>query len=109
MVENPLCDPVQAASPGGASIERVMSSFAVAPPYAALHAYLKGRYADMVVLTFAEIEDLMGAGLPDQARATAEWWSNDTPTPQSLIWVKAGRRATPNVFARTVAFERVPA
>jgi hypothetical protein len=87
------------------------SSFAVAAPYAALHAYLKGRYADVVVLTFAEMEDLLGCALPDRARAHAEWWSNDVgdnPSPQSLMWVKAGRRATPNLFARTVTFERVP-
>jgi hypothetical protein len=85
-------------------------SFAGAAPYAALHAYLKGRYADMVVLTFSEIEDLIGFALPDQARASTEWWTNDggdNPSPQSLMWVKASRKATPNLFARTVSFERV--
>ena len=79
-------------------------------PYAALHAYLKGRYADIVVLTFAEIEDLLGFALPDPARASKEWWSNDGDnnlSPQSRIWTQASRRATPNLFARTVAFERV--
>jgi len=87
----------------------MISAFGVGGPYGALHAYLKGRYADMVVLTFDEIEDLIGFALPDQARATPEWWSNDgdNPSPQSLIWVKASRTATPNLFARTVSFERV--
>ena len=82
----------------------------IAAPYAALHAYLKGRHADIVVLTFAEIEDLLGVALPDRARATTEWWSNDgddTPSPQSRGWTHASRRATPNLFARTVTFERV--
>jgi hypothetical protein len=89
----------------------LMTSFhAVAAPYAPLHAYLKGRYADTVVLTFAEMEDLLGFALPDAARLDAEWWSNDGgthPSPPSLTWLKAGRRATPNLFARTVTFERV--
>ena len=89
-----------------------MTAFlAVAGPYTALHAYLKGRYADTVVLTFAEMEDLLGFALPDAARVNEEWWSNDGGdhlSPQSLTWVKAGRRATPNLFARTVTFERVP-
>jgi hypothetical protein len=87
----------------------MISSLAVAAPYAALHGYLKGRYADMVVLTFSEIEDLLGFALPDRARTDPEWWSNggDHPSPQSLTWVKASRRATPNLVARTVAFERV--
>jgi hypothetical protein len=86
------------------------SMLSVAAPYAALHAYLKGRYADTVVLTFAEIEDLLGVALPDAARSSKEWWSNDgdgNPSAQSRVWTQAGRRATPNLFARTVAFERV--
>jgi hypothetical protein len=88
----------------------MVSMTAVAAPYAALHAYLKGRYADIVVLTFGQIEDLLGVALPDGARASTEWWSNDgdgNPSPQSRVWTQAGRRATPNLFARTVAFERV--
>ncbi|HEY2434939.1 MAG TPA: hypothetical protein VGI12_19865 [Vicinamibacterales bacterium] len=78
--------------------------------YAALYAYLKGRYADLVVLTFAEIEDLTGFSLPAPARVNADWWSNDRdddPAAQSRVWLQASRRATPNLFARTVAFERV--
>jgi hypothetical protein len=88
----------------------MIASFSVAAPYAALHAYLNGRYADKVVLTFAEIEDLLGCALPDRARASAQWWErdDDNPSPQSLVWGKASRTATPNLFARTVAFERVP-
>jgi hypothetical protein len=80
-------------------------------PYAALHAYLKGRYADIVVLTFAQIEDLTGLSLPERARANADWWSNESgadPSAQSHVWIQASRTATPNLFARTVTFERVP-
>ena len=32
--------------------------------YAPLHKYLDERYADTVVLTFGEIEDLLGSKLP---------------------------------------------
>lgn len=87
-----------------------MAPFSVAAPYTALHAYLKGRYADMVVLTFGQIEDLLGCALPAAARVRAEWWSNDSDddlSPQSGVWTQASRRATANLFARTVAFERV--
>ena len=88
----------------------MVSLTSVAAPYAGLHAYLKGRYADIVVLTFAEMEDLLGFTLPDRASASTEWWSNDTDdnqSPQSRTWTQASRRATPNLSARTVAFERV--
>ena len=83
----------------------------VAVPYRVLHTYLNGRYSDTVVLTFSEIEDLLGVTLPDVARARAEWWTDDTAdgceTPQSHAWSHAGRTAKPNLFARRVAFERV--
>jgi hypothetical protein len=81
-------------------------------PYRALHTYLNGRHADIVVLTFGEIEDLLGFTLPDVARVRVGWWTDDTAdggeTPQSYAWVHAGRTAKPNLFARTVVFERVP-
>ena len=87
-----------------------MASSSVATPYAPLHAYLKGRYADRVVLTFDQIEDLLGWTLPAEARVRADWWSNDGSdrlSPQAGVWIQASRRATANVFAHTVVFERV--
>jgi len=36
--------------------------------YRSLHKYLDSRYADTVVLRFAEIEDLLGFALPHRAR-----------------------------------------
>ena len=75
----------------------MVSLTSVAAPYAGLHAYLKGRYADIVVLTFAEMEDALGFTLPDRASASTEWWSNDTDdnqSPQSRLGPRpaAGRR-----------------
>ena len=40
----------------------------------ALHKYLADRHADTVVLTFAEIEDLMGLALPARARLNTDSW-----------------------------------
>jgi len=82
----------------------------VAGKYAPLHDYLANRYADNVVLTFAQIEDLLGGALPETARARDEWWtSTDSvadPSSSSDAWLLAGRTARPNLLARTVAFER---
>ena len=78
--------------------------------YAALHEYLANRYADSVVLTFAQIEDLLGGELPDTARARHEWWTSTDSVAEkascSDAWTLAGRTARPNLLARTVAFER---
>jgi len=76
--------------------------------YLSLHKYLANRYADMVVLTFSQLEDLLGFALPDSARTQQEWWTS-TDSNKSLgsdAWILAGRTAKPNLLARTVTFER---
>jgi hypothetical protein len=88
------------------------AAFSRTGPYAALNAYLSGRYADNLVLTFAQIEDLLGFALPPEARVREEWWSSDTadgPSPQARAWTQANRTASANLFARTVRFERATA
>jgi hypothetical protein len=79
--------------------------------YGSLHVYLERRYADVVVLTFRQMEDLLGFPLPHLARTRREWWTSDVEgeqPPQSDAWKLAGRTATPNLPAQTVAFARAP-
>ena len=84
---------------------RVMSG-----QYLLLYKYLENRYANTVVLTFAEIEDLLGFTLPDQARLHHEWWTAATTSAAgshySDSWILASRTAAPNLSAKTVMFER---
>jgi hypothetical protein len=84
---------------------RVMSG-----KYLLLYKYLEERYATTVVLTFAEIEDLLGFALPDQARLSQQWWTDaneSLPEPHySDAWTLARRTAAPKLQARTVVFER---
>ena len=78
--------------------------------YLALYTYLKHRYANTVVLTFSEIEDLLGFTLPETARLDRAWWANTDPKTEpsgySDSWILASRTAKPNLLARTVVFER---
>ena len=78
--------------------------------YLSLYKYLANRYATTVVLTFAEIEDLLGFALPDPARLHQEWWTSSRPNTDrpsySDSWILANRTAKPNLIARTVVFER---
>jgi hypothetical protein len=80
--------------------------------YALLHEYLEKRYANTVVLTFSEIEDLLGFTLPDQARLRQDWWTDVSARAAgqtySDSWVLAGRTARPNLIAKNVIFERTP-
>jgi hypothetical protein len=91
----------------------VSHSFAVTSEFRPLHKYLHDRYADSVVLTFAEIEDLLGFTLPDVARMERSWWADadpdNAPSPQSLSWTRANRTASPKLPARVVVFERTSA
>ena len=78
-----------------------------------MHKYLDDRYANTVVLTFAEIEDLLGFTLPALARLRQDWWANadadSSPSAQSCSWTRARRSATANLLAQTVVFERASA
>ena len=78
--------------------------------YRPLYEYLNGRFADTVVLTFAEMEDLLGFKLPDQARTQREWWTgtgtSTTEPGYSDAWTLTKRTPTPNLLARNVVFER---
>jgi hypothetical protein len=77
--------------------------------YLALYTYLDHRYASTVVLTFEQIEALLGFALPDAARMDRDWWTAAALRMgwHSDAWTMAKRTATPNLAARTVAFERL--
>jgi hypothetical protein len=75
--------------------------------YRALYAYLEHRYASVVVLTFEQIEALLGGALPTPARTEREWWTDVAATQRHcLAWTGAGRTATPNFAAGNITFER---
>jgi hypothetical protein len=78
--------------------------------YQALHKYLRERYANRVVMTFSEIQDVLGFPLPSEAWVQDSWWHGLPPhgrrSPQSDAWMLAGRTATVNLTARNVVFDR---
>jgi hypothetical protein len=77
--------------------------------YAPLYGYLERRYAVTVVLTFVDIEALLGFPLPDAARNNDGWWTAPVlgHDRHASAWIAAHRTAKPNLMARTVAFDRV--
>jgi hypothetical protein len=83
----------------------------MAGTYSPLHAYLEHRYADLAVLTFEQIESLLGFALPDRARTHDDWWAgrgtDAGASAHADAWRLAGRTAKPNFLAGVVAFERV--
>lgn len=75
--------------------------------YRFFYKYLDERYADTVVLTFRQIEDLLGFALPTPARTSADWWTDAAEPQWSDSWRLAHRTAKPNLVAQHVVFERI--
>ena len=88
------------ARPGAA--DAVPETRAHAGEYQLLHKYLRDRFANRLVLTFAEIEDLLGFPLPEEARRQEAWWGGTDPSAphfgkssaQADSWILARRTAT---------------
>jgi len=78
-------------------------------PYEPLYGYLEHRHSATVVLSFLDIEALLGFPLPAMARSDRGWWDGNVMSGDrhADAWATADRRATANIAARTVAFERV--
>jgi hypothetical protein len=78
--------------------------------YMPLFTYLDRRYAVTVVLTFEQIEALLGFAPPSPGLADAEWWTGAGGAHEhhSAAWTAARRSAAPQLSARIVAFERLP-
>lgn len=60
--------------------------------YGALTRYLKFRaaFTDIVKLSFAEIDGIIGDNLPMSAYRNEEWWSGSPQKSQSKAWLDAG-------------------
>lgn len=81
----------------------------VSGKYGVLYRYLEHRHADVTVLTFRQIEDLLGFGLPQLALTYEAWWTlgtNVEGAPHADAWTLAGRTAVPNLQTRVVIFKR---
>ena len=75
--------------------------------YHLLGKYLEERFANRVILSFSEIEDLLGFALPAHARELQAWWGSTVlQSSQSDAWLGAGRTASVNLLSRSVVFER---
>lgn len=71
--------------------------------YRPLHDFLATRSEQVVELTFAEVDRLLG-GLPRSAYAHRPWWANHRNSPQARAWLDAGRQVSIDWAARIVRF-----
>jgi hypothetical protein len=102
---------MQAIARSAAAAHDALEPCAQVGEYQLLHKYLHDRYASRVVLTFDEIEDLLGFPLPGPARFQPEWWDGTIArrSAQSDSWRLANRSAAVNLSAQHVVFDRAAA
>ena len=102
-------DPVRVTSPPSAP-QALHKPADVPNEYRAFYDYLDSRYATTVVLTFRDIEALLGFSLPNAARVDRDWWTGTIigADRHSEAWAAARRTALPNLVAQTVVFDRLP-
>jgi hypothetical protein len=76
--------------------------------YDHLGTYLREQGAELIPMTFAEIERVVGAKLPKSQEHQA-WWSNSTSNNvMTQVWLDAGYRTEQvDVAARKLVFRRV--
>lgn len=75
--------------------------------YDALTRHLEERVEADVVLTFEQLDGILG-GLPNSARQYSAWWANKVSSqPHARGWLNAGRVASPNFDQGAATFSLV--
>lgn len=73
--------------------------------YAPLTDYLRAVDPnDNPVMSFHEIEQVIGARLPLKAREDVGWWWSVPRTPHGRAWLRADRRAEADLREKTTTF-----
>jgi hypothetical protein len=78
--------------------------------YSPLSRYLlrRAQFTDRAVLSFAEIEGIIGDNLPFGAIRDAEWWANTRGNAQGRAWIDVGWNVQEvDLNQRTATFKRV--
>ena len=80
--------------------------------YHPLTEYLEKQPVGFCLLTFSEVEGIIGASLPPTARdgeSYTQWWANDKTHTQALSWLRAGWETDgkPDLLKKQVRFVRV--
>jgi len=76
--------------------------------YEPLGTFLEARASDVVPMTFAQIEKLIGAKLPPSAKYRAWWSNNPTNSVMTKVWLEAGFRSEEvDLPGRKLVFRRM--
>ncbi len=79
--------------------------------YDPLENHLVKSGQDVITMSFAELEAILGASLPPSALKYSVWWANEGGRPgtmhtHAVAWYRAGYRAEADRSVRRVRFIR---
>jgi len=74
--------------------------------YDPLGRFLRRQRSPSVMLTFAEMERVIGGFLPKAARSL-DWWRSDAASPQATAWRSAGFWSEAEPIREAVTFHRM--
>ena len=84
-----------------------ISHKSITSKYRRLTEYLLKSNADRIILTYPDIEKILGFALPDSAhKHMRAYWSNSETHSYALSWLSIGYRTRVDIEASTVIFEK---
>lgn len=63
--------------------------------------------ADQLVMSFSEIEKILGFQLPSSAAKHQAWWDGSSQHTQAYAWTKAGYKAISRLKEKNVEFVKI--
>jgi hypothetical protein len=72
--------------------------------YEPLKNYLQSTDSKLIIMTFKEIEAVLGFELPPSASKYQAWWDESSQHTQAYAWTGAGFRVKPNFKEKKVDF-----
>lgn len=72
--------------------------------YNPLHQFLKLNNSIRIMITFSEVEAILGFTLPKSAYKYAAWWDGASQHTQAYSWTEAGYKANPRLNEKQVEF-----
>lgn len=72
--------------------------------YDPLHQFLLNDNANRIMMTFPEIEKVLGFSLPNSAYKYIAWWDSSSQHTHAYAWIEAGYKAKPNMKEKKVEF-----
>ena len=89
---------------------RIVSPPRILSKYNPLKKYLsrRGRYANLINLTFSKVQGIINSDLPFGALRKEEWWRNSNSTTQGRAWMSCGWKVqSVSLKDRLVTFKRI--